>query len=341
MNPHEQRLAANTPPDVWAYWGAAALAGDEVTPYPAAGDSRRWGVPFFGEQGVMHGQPVIDLRAGELTKRTQEMYSSNDPDVKQRFKQLSERVAHWTFVVGGFKGLASKEWRSFMPFAPQTFIKPDAVGKLHVTFPLGNDVAFPIESGAESIMNFGPGLTAATQASILLGHAKTMECVSAGMGAEYVNSWIGINVRSMRAGIENFRRAGTLQGMISPQFKAAHVQMPEVRCFSDGIAARLSPLAKKARYDVMLLSSVHSAGVGECHAAVRGAAKYLREGGLFVLKAPNVSLGEEAGMDRVAEYAAERLGEPVAQGPCGQLQQHIDPELPIERGASFAIYQKQ
>ncbi len=91
----------------------------------------------------------------------------------------------------------------------------------------------------------------------------------------------------------------------------------------------------------MLLSSVHSAGVEESHAAVRGAAKHLKEGGLFVVKAPDVSLGEEAGMDRVAEYATEHLREPIAQGPCGQLQQHVNPDLAVDRNASFAIYRKQ
>lgn len=198
-----------------------------------------------------------------------------------------------------------------------------------------------MEGGAETIMSSGPGLTGAMQAGILPGHTKTVEFLSGGMGAEYVNSWIDINMQSMRTGLENFRREGRLQNMISPQFRAAHVQMPGTRYFGDGIAARFNMLAKKAKYDVMLMSAMHSAGVEECHAAVRGAAKHLREGGLFVVKAPNVSLGEEAGMDRVADYAAEKLGEPVAQGPCGQLQQHISTELPVERDASFAIFQRQ
>ncbi len=341
MSAEEQHLTAATPPDVWAFWGTATLAGDEITPYPSAEDPKRWGVPFFGELGEMQGQPVVDLRAGELTSRAREMYASNDPEASQRFKQFSERVAKWTFVVGGAIGLESEEWRGFMPLTPQTLIKPDPAGKLHVSFPRDNDVTFPLERGAEAIMSFGPGLTGAMQAGILPGHTKTVEFISGGMGAEYVNTWIDMNMQAMRAGVEGFRREGQLQSMISPQFNAATVQMPETRYFSEGIAARFDMLAKKARYDVMLMSSVHTAGVEECHAAVRGAAKHLREGGLLVVKAPNVSLGEEAGMDRVAEYAAEKLSDPVIQGPCGQLQQHISTELPVDRDASFVIYQKQ
>lgn len=340
MSPQEQALALDAAPSVWAYWGTAALAGDERTPYLTA-DPQSWGVPFFGEISNVRGQTVVDLQQGELTRRVHEMYSSDDPDAKQRLKELSSRVARWTFVLGGTYGLASEEWRNFMPQVPQTLISPDPQGKLHVRFTGDNAVSFPVEGGAESIMTFGPGLTAAMQAGTLPGHTKTMECVSGGIGAEYVNSWIDINVQSIRAGIENFRRQGQLQRMVSPQFNAANVQLPEMRYFTGGIASRLDMLAKKAKYDVMLLSSVHSAGVEECQAAVRGAAKHLRAGGLFVVKAPNVSLGHEAGMDHMAEYATERLGEPVAQGPCGQLQQHIDPELPIDRDASFAIYQKQ
>ncbi len=234
MSSDEQRLAINTPPDVWAFWGTAALAGDEITPYPAADDPKRWGVPFFGELSDMQGQPVVDLRAGERTRRVREMYTSNDAEVSQRFKQLSDRVARWTFLVGASVGLAGEEWRGFMPYVPQTFIKPDPAGKLHISFPRDNDFTFPVEAGAETIMNFGPGLTAAMQAGTLPGHTKTMECVSGGMGAEYVNSWIGTNMQSIYGGIEGFRRSGQLQGMISPQFRAAHVQMPEMRYFSDG-----------------------------------------------------------------------------------------------------------
>lgn len=115
LNSDEQRLAISTPPDVWAFWGAAVLAGDEIVPYPSAEDPKRWGVPFFGELGEMKGRPVVDLRAGELTRRVREMHASNDPETSQRFKQLSERVAQWTFIVGGAIGVESKEWRVLYP----------------------------------------------------------------------------------------------------------------------------------------------------------------------------------------------------------------------------------
>lgn len=341
LTPDEQQLAANTRPDVWAYWGIAALAGDETTPYAHQEDAKKWGMPFFVAEGEFRGKPVLDFRAGQLTKRVEEMYASKNPSIRPRFEHLSERVAYWTFLVGATVGLASEQWRSFMPQVPQTMIKPDPAGQLHIRFPRDSDFSLPIEGPVDNIMSFGPGLTGAMQAGELVGHTKNMHFVSGGIGAEYVNRWIGYNLQSMRGGIEDMRRDGRLQGMLSGNLDARTVQLPEARYYSDGIAAGVGMLAAKSSLDVVLMSAVHTAGVEECHAGVRGAANHLREGGLFVIKAPEVSLGDEAGMDRMAEYAAEHLGEPVAQGPCGQLQQHTDLELPVDRDASFAIYQKQ
>lgn len=341
LTPEEQHLSAGTRPDVWAYWGVAALAGDEITPFAHKEDAAKWGVPFFAAEDEVRGKPVLDFRAGQLTQRVEAMHASNNPSIRSKFDHLSERVAYWTFLVGATIGLASPEWRSFMPQIPQTMIKPDPSGQRHIRFPRDNQFSFPIEGPTNTIMNFGPGLTGAMQAGELVGHAKEVHFVSGGMGAEYVNRWIGYNLQSMRGGIEDLRREGRLQGMLSDGLDARTVQLPEARYYTDGIAASVGMLSTKSTLDIVLMSAVHSAGVEECHAGIRGAATHLREGGLLVVKAPDLSLGNEAGMDRVAEYAAEKLGDPVAQGPCGELQQHTNPELPVDRAASFAIYQKQ
>lgn len=318
----------------------AALAGDEITPYAHQEDAGQWGVPFFAAEDEFRGKPVLDFRGGQLTQRVEEMHASKNPSIRPRFEHLSERVAYWTFLVGATVGLASEQWRSFMPQVPQAMIKPDPNGQRHIRFPRDSEFEFPIEGPVDNIMSFGPGLTGAMQAGELIGHTKSMHFVSGGVGAEYVNQWIGYNLKSMRFGIENLRSEGKLQGMLSAGLDARTAQLPEARYYSKGIAAGVGMLAAKSSLDIVMMSAVHTAGVEECHAGIRGTANHLREGGLFVLKAPDVSLGSEAGMDRVAEYATEHLGEPVAQGACGQLQQHIDLELPVDRAASFAIYQR-
>ncbi len=220
-------------------------------------------------------------------------------------------------------------------------LRPNTDGQLEISFPRDSKFTFPVEGPAETVMSFGPGLTGWALAFHSLGHTRKIHLVSGGIGAHYVNRWTGYNLRSAGSGLETFRQNGTLQARLPQGVDASKAQLPEARYYSDGIAASVGMLTAKNTLDIVLMSSVHTAGVDECHAGVRGAASHLREGGLFVLKAPDVSLGTEAGMDRVAEYATDHLGEPVAQGPCGQLQQHIDPELPIERPASFAIYHKQ
>jgi len=342
MSAEEQHIAKSMLPALWAYWGLALFSGDESTPYPPGGDPELWGVPFFGNEVEKNGRRVVDFSAGELAERVQHMYESDDPDAQRRFARLSSRVAWWTFRVGAVAGFASEEWCNFMPTMPQTLIKPDRAGQLHVHFPDGNkDVAHPIEKSCRTIMNFGPGLTGMVMGGELIGHTQKIECVSGGIGATYISSWLEINMRYIQNEVARRRQDGTLQATISPQFKAARVRPPEL-CYSNhGISAHVDALNPKSRYDIMLLSSVHSAGVTESHAAIRGAAKHLREGGLFVVKAPDVSLGHEAGMDRIADYAAEHLGSPAASGPCGELRQNLDPNLSRDRAASFAIYQKQ
>lgn len=49
---------------------------------------------------------------------------------------------------------------------------------------------------------------------------------------------------------------------------------------------------------------------------------------------------DEAGMDKVIPYASQFFGAPIVAGECGTLQQHVDASRPLERPASFAIYQR-
>lgn len=341
LSSEEQQVASSVSPNTWALWGIAALAGDERTPYPHEEEGDHLGeAAFFAAEGEFRGQTVLDFRAGTLTQRVNAMYASKNYADRQRFDSLSDRVAYWTFLIGGVVGVRSKTWRNFMPQVPQTMIKSDDTGQLHIRFTQDKAFRFPVEGPADTVMSFGPGLTGAIQAGELFGHTKTLHLVSGGIGAKYIDRWNEYNLQSMYYGLEMQRRNGTLQKLLPPNLDARTAQLPEVRHSTEGIASGVGMLAAKSTLDIVLMSSVHTAGVAECHAGIRGAAQHLREGGLFVVKAPNVSLGQEAGLDRVAEYATELLGDPVAQGPCGELEQHVDPELPLDRAASFVIYQK-
>jgi hypothetical protein len=162
--------------------------------------------------------------------------------------------------------------------------------------------------------------------------------VSGGKGAHFINRWIDLGLQSTAAGMESFRKAGTLQRQLPAGVRAENARVPAARYRSEGIAAAIGSLP--AKVDIITMSSVHTAGPRECVAGVEGASRLLREGGLFVVKAPDVSLGDEAGMDRIADRAADLFGAPVASGECGTLQQHVDPSFPLERSASFAIYQR-
>lgn len=100
-------------------------------------------------------------------------------------------------------------------------------------------------------------------------------------------------------------------------------------------------ISAKPTVDIAVMSSVHAAGTEECLAGVEGANRLLRPGGLLVVKAPDVSLGDEGGMDRIGPRAAQLFGQPTVQGECGELTQRVDALLPADRPASFAIYRKQ
>jgi hypothetical protein len=140
--------------------------------------------------------------------------------------------------------------------------------------------------------------------------------------------------------MKNSRRSGQLEQELPPGVSPEKAKVPGARYYKRGIAASVGVISAKPIVDIVVMSSVHTAGTEEILAGVEGAHKFLRPGGLFVVKAPDVSLGDEGGMDRLAARAAELFGSPEAQGECGKLTQRIDPSLPTDRPASFAIYQK-
>ncbi len=345
LRPEEQRIVGRANPFTWVVWGIGTLSGDELMPYLPTDDPAiqpgTEAAPFFGGEITHEDMRVLDPRRGELARRVDALYTSKNPNASDRLARLGKLAAEWTGRVGQAVGLESELWRSIMPRVPQTLIEMNRVTNgLAVMFTKAKGFRFPVEGPLDTVMNFGPGLAGAMQFNGLRNQSKTVHFVSGGKGAHFVNAWIDINARSAVLGVEAARRDPRLAATLPPDFNPHTIRFPEARYHTNGIASAIGNLPTKTTVDLMILSAVHSAGTKECRAAVEGAANYLRPGGLFVVKAPNVSLGDEGGMDRISEQAVPLLGSPVAQGDCGVLQQHIDPTQPLERPASFAIYQQ-
>jgi hypothetical protein len=341
LTSQQERMAKEVTPLVWAEWSVSVLAGDEVVAFPERGDVSHLpesAVPLFAGEAEAAGKQVLDYRKGELAKKIDAMSSSKSPGAQTRLERFSTTAAEFTFAVGAAVGLLSEEWLSFAPAIPQTRIQGDRQGNLGVRFPENKDQRFPIEGPVKKVTNFGPGMSGWDFAGELFGFTDEVTLVSAGKSAHFIRAWTDLNMRSAQGGLDALRRSGSLASQLPPGVTMKNARFPEVVYRSDGIAEAVGFMATGT--DVVVMSSVHTAGPTECIAGIEGASAKLREGGLLVVKAPNVSLGSEAGMDRVTSRATELFGAPIRSGDCGQLQQHIDPALPRVRDASFAIYQR-
>jgi hypothetical protein len=180
----------------------------------------------------------------------------------------------------------------------------------------------------------------------MAGRISDITFVSGGVGADFVNSWIAIQSQVMDATIIARRRSGNLQQYLKPGVDLAKMRMPQTRYFNGGIADAAVTLASNGRLrggrtDMVLMSSVHSAGPVECLAGVECAEAVLAAGGLFVVRGPQVSLAGEAGMDIVMPRARELFGTPIEAGYAGHQSQNVDSSLPEMRAADFAVFQKQ
>jgi uncharacterized protein (DUF2164 family) len=186
-------------------------------------------------------------------------------------------------------------------------------------------------------------MTGMLVAAQTFGRTKEMHFVSGGLGAMFVNEYTEHAHNAAIVGMEDMRRSGKLARQLPPYIRAADVFVPGTHYYADGIADSVPRIAAKTTergqpVDVVLMSSVHSAGAEEGIAGVEGAHRLLREGGLLVVKAPETSVGNEGGMDVVGPVAARLFGAPAVAGECGILGQYADPSLPSERPAAYAIY---
>jgi hypothetical protein len=344
LGPEEERAIAQVDPMIWAQWGISTLAGDEsiTRPYRSSVKSLlpERALPLFAKEIEISGAPALDYRGGALTRRIEAMHASKNPSMQQRLEKFSKTMAAFTFAVGTAMGLTSNLWIKFVPQIPQTTITGDRAGKLAVFFPGDSNFSLPVEGKATSVMTFGPGLSGGMFARSLIGHTDKVFFVSGGKGAHFISSWIDMHVESLSAHLYRLRRTGRLHKNLPPGVRAENARVPEAVYRNEGIAAAIGSLPVKKNIDVMVMSSVHTAGIQECLAGVEGASAHLRPGGLLVVKAPTESIGNEAGMDLLVAHASTLFGAPVASGDCGVLHQNIDPSLPLERSASFAIYQR-
>ncbi len=83
-------------PQMWAYWGVSALAGDERIAYlpkdEAGNHFTDRSLPFFASETEINDMEVLDFRGGELARKADEMYASGNSAVQQRFERFSEAL---------------------------------------------------------------------------------------------------------------------------------------------------------------------------------------------------------------------------------------------------------
>lgn len=332
-------------PNIWAEWGVSVLSGDESANTASKNEAvmriPRHALPLLMGEAIINGEQVFDFRAGQLAQKVDVMYASQNPAVRQRFERLSAVVANWTFLIGGAIGIKSREWQRLVPLIPQTYITPDKKsGGLAVKFPDEIQTVIPIDGPVETLISIGPGLTGASFVSALSGYAKKVHLISGGKSAYFVNQWIRNTLGAVRSGVLDARRQYSSGAKLPSGMAIKDFIVPEAVFYTDGIAPAMGRLATRATIDIVVMSSVHSAGAEQCRAGVESSRHLLRPGGLLVIKAPDVSLEGEGGLDMVGSRAQELFGKPAVAGPCGMLRQYTDPHLSRDRTASFAVYRQ-
>lgn len=326
-----------------AEWALSTLSGREVSFYyseKAIGDGLPEAMVPMLARVDYRGAHVVDYEAGELTNRVDELYHSSIPEWRSRFKQFSRAAAVLALNVND----ASSEhppWSKWVNRMPQTMLLPDEQGQLGIRFS-GRRSLFrspsniSVEGPVESVTTYGPGLSGRYLAEALVGYAQDVTFVSGGRGAEFVNTWNYLDLKRSENQLDALRDSGELQQYLPPGVQAEDAHIPETHYYSGGIAAAKDSLPAA---DIVLMSSVHTAGMEECFAGIEGARETLREGGLFAIKAPNQSLAGEAGMDWLMPRATAYFGKPLKTGHCGWLPHYVDPTAYVNHRASFAIYQ--
>lgn len=348
----QQQELARVQPPTWLPWTMSVLGGDERVPAIAVNEKLAALIPddartLLGGEVTMQGNPYFDFRRGELAQQVHALYAQDTPGSRSRMDKLSTSCARFMITLGAVVGVNTGAWQRYVETVPQTCLKPDDRGDIQIEFPGGSEQTHAVDGSTRTLVTYGPGMTGSILAGEMAGRTKEIHFVSGGVSGLFINKWTAGQLEIIDAGIANLRQTGVLQKMIKPGLKPEEIRVPKGHFYHNGIARAIGDIAHKTvrrgnPVDVVLMSAVHSAGTEECIAGVKGAHDLLREGGLLVVKAPRVSVGNEGGLDRVAPVAYQLFGGPAAAGACGRLGLHADPQRPLSsRPADFAIYQKQ
>jgi hypothetical protein len=335
---------------MWAPWIVSTFGEGELSqavrpdhlPIRSLSDRGR---ALLASEVTIEDESFLAFEQGELGESARALGKKPDSGSRVRYDVLTTACAKFLAVSGNLVGHVSDAWLKQVPTIPQTRIDvPKGGGDLRIRFPKQGDFSYPLGRTLDSVVTFGPGITGDTFVADMTGHTGEVHLVSDGVGAVFSHKWIRRQLLQRASGIEVWRRAGALARMV-PGVPLNQVRLPETYFYDRGIAASIGDIAvrtvrRNKPVDVVVMSSVHTAGQQEVEAGIDGAHQLLKEGGVLVVKAPRTSVGNEGGMDVAASRAIPIFGNPVAAGDAGYLDQHIDPSLPRRRPADFAIFQK-
>ena len=349
LNSREQAAANAAAPFTLAAWSLSVLSGGECQLLPHEDDKDAWthddswdllGRPLPAEQS---NKNVIDFQLGHLAQKVDALYQSDKPDDAERFRRLSLAAAGYVFSMSKTPGEDARELTDTMPSAPQVYSQVKSKSERRIVVRTKSQpVLFPLTEPPRNVLNFGPGLTGHTFISEMMLEGENVHLVSGGKGAHFVHRWNDCHVALTEAALNDLKRMRIPPPATLPRGVSIDMlSVPKVHYYEQGMAAAAEQLPQGEELDVAFMSAVHTAGVAECTAGIKLAAERLRIGGLFVLKAPDTSLGDEAGMDKMAYPAMQAFGAPLMAGEGASLGQRYDLTKPMERSASFAIYQKQ
>lgn len=337
----EQEIAHLAEPSRWAGFALSTLSGGEwgAKRYDRVFGPLTKATSFFlGE--LPRDETILDYNTGNLAMKMDGLYKGSAQE-KGHFEQASKILARFFFTIGDYTRFNSGY--GLVTTFPQTQLRSTTPGRADIIFNTGtrSELAIPIDGLFHNIVIYGPGLSGGEQYRSLIGNMRRVDFVSGGKAAYFVNALIDVDIQKPKP-----RRRRPMPSVDLPVDMRLDETAPapaETRFYVDGIAASVERFDDRYVADAVIMSSVHTAGVKECKAGVKFAAEHLRAGGWLIVKAPDASLGDEgveAGMDRILPFATDLLGEPAYRGACGTSGQHIDPELPPRRSASFAIFQK-
>ncbi len=328
LDAQERQLAHQGSSLTWASFSVATLSGGEYGKSLPRSNDAMWvssseAIPFFGGESSKSGEDYLDFNAGSLALKMEAMYNG-DAQQKQRFVRASQILGRLLFTVGFSE--APREHRlgySLQISIRKTLDEYDP----HIIVRGARPALTPVVGPLHDIVTYGPGLGGAELYEDLLASGGNIHYVSGGKGAHFVNEFIDLGNQAARASRDTWK-------------EPKRALYPKAYFYTDGIAASADQIGTKP-VDTVLMSSVHKAGVPECLKGIEFADKYLVPGGRLITKAPDISLGDEAGMDRIMPYAIDAFGPPAVTGACGRLSQTIDPKLPLWRNAAYAIFYKQ